>query len=68
MEDGCSCPREAILEGECNTHFLHHKIFTKLRVHEFAFLEKISLRKKILKLIWLKVEFMAWHIVFSKNP
>jgi hypothetical protein len=45
---------------------LHQKIGAKLGGHEVAFLEeKNYLRKRVLlNLIWLKVVFMAWHIIF----
>jgi hypothetical protein len=37
-------------------------------VHYVAFLENLAEEKIFLNLNWLKVAFMVWHIVFSKNP
>jgi hypothetical protein len=41
----CGTCKNRARRRKCKTRFLHHKIFAKLRVHYFAFLEKFSQRK-----------------------
>jgi hypothetical protein len=53
----------------CNTLFLHNKIYRQpISALDCIFKIFASGKDFLLNLIWPKVAFMAWHIVFSINP
>jgi hypothetical protein len=47
---------------------LHHKNLGQARSALDYIFENLAEEKDFLNLIWPKVAFSAWHIIFSKNP